>query len=134
MLENPSQLPGEMDTQAELSEKMRRLLGLSNDAVENGAPAESLFKNDEEKQQLIERMQRLESALSDGDTQMVEQAITEFSTWYQNAQVKVGQRMRSMVGYFGGLLPDRLSAQARLFDAVDADVKNLNHYLNLSKE
>lgn len=119
--------------QAELSEKMQRLLGLSNDALSSRAVTESLFRDEDERQRVIQRIKGLESAVSDGDSQSVEQAISEFSNWYQNAQGVIRQRMRAMMGYFGGSLPDRLAAQARLFDQMEDDVNNLNHYLKLSK-
>jgi hypothetical protein len=115
--------------QAELSDKMQRIVALSKEAFSRGAITESLFRSEEERDLVIQRITNFESEISSGEIEKIKNAISDLSNWYQRSQAVILSRLSAQSGYFGGSLPDELAVQARLFDEIESDVENLNHYL-----
>lgn len=118
----------------ELQDKFSRIVHLSLDAAGRGAITHSLFNNDEERERVINRVKKLADTLQDTSPENIQIGIEEFTRWYRDALPVIRQRTQHKLGYFGGYLPDELVAQARLFDQMEADVGNLNHYLRLATQ
>lgn len=119
----------------ELGGKFTRIVQLANEAMNRGAVTEGLFNNESERDLVVEKVRTLvESVQSATTAKQAAEAVNIFSEWYQKNQPILANRTRAKVGYFGESLPDGLLAQVRMFDSLQSDIDNTNHYLKLTEE